>query len=348
MGTYNVHGGHSLKCRGASGLLDEVNEDRKVKNKVIELLRNEGHTVYDCTDDVGKTQPQNLSNIVRKCNSHSVNLDVSIHLNSGRNDYAGDDSTGGVEVWNYDSRTAAISDRICQNIANELGLRNRGTKYSKNLYVLNNTKSLAMLVECCFVDDKDDADRWDADKCAKAIAEGILGRSITGTDSAVSPAPTPTPAPAPSTNSGKIDIAHQILAKAKGWLGEVVNYNNNDSNGYSGWLGYPMLAFRAKTKGNASEVGYLEYRAHKKGGGYFGWRRDYEKDSAGDTFAGDGVSEIDGIQMRIVGVSGRHVRYRVHVIGKGWLEWITDYGDGNDGYAGWFGYAIDAVQVEAA
>ena len=53
---FNVHGGHSLKCRGASGLLDEVNEDRVVKNKVIELLRNEGHTVYDCTDDNGKDQ----------------------------------------------------------------------------------------------------------------------------------------------------------------------------------------------------------------------------------------------------------------------------------------------------
>ena len=44
MGTYNVHAGHSLVCRGASGFLDEVNEDRKVKNKVIELLRKEGYT----------------------------------------------------------------------------------------------------------------------------------------------------------------------------------------------------------------------------------------------------------------------------------------------------------------
>ena len=34
MSIYNVHGGHSLQCRGASGFLDEVNEDRKVKNKV--------------------------------------------------------------------------------------------------------------------------------------------------------------------------------------------------------------------------------------------------------------------------------------------------------------------------
>lgn len=343
MATYNVHAGHSLICRGASGLLDEVNEDRKVKNKVIEYLRAAGHTVYDCTDDDGRTQNQNLVNIVSKCNVHSVTLDVSIHLNSGRNDYGGDGSTGGVEVWNYDSRTAAISDRICQNVANELGLRNRGTKYSKNLYVLNNTKSLAILVECCFVDDKDDANCWDVDKCAKAIAEGIMGRSVGEIPSSSSGA-TSSPIVQPSTK--KIDAAHQILAKAKGWLGEVVNYNNNDSDGYSGWFGYPMLAFRAKTKGNAADVGYLEYRAHKKGGGYFGWRRDYEKDSAGDTFAGDGVSEIDGIQMRIVGVSGRHVRYRVHVIGKGWFDWITDYGDGPDGYAGWFGYAIDAVQVE--
>ena len=49
MSIYNVHGGHSLQCRGASGFLDEVNEDRKVKNKVIELLRAAGNTVYDCT-----------------------------------------------------------------------------------------------------------------------------------------------------------------------------------------------------------------------------------------------------------------------------------------------------------
>lgn len=33
MATYNVHGGHSLVCRGASELLDEVNEDRKDKKQ---------------------------------------------------------------------------------------------------------------------------------------------------------------------------------------------------------------------------------------------------------------------------------------------------------------------------
>ena len=37
------------------------------------------------------------------------------------------------------------------------------------------TKAPAMLIECCFVDDKDDAKLYSAEKMAKAIAEGIIG-----------------------------------------------------------------------------------------------------------------------------------------------------------------------------
>lgn len=180
MAKYNVHGGHSLKCRGASGCLDEVNEDRKVKNKVIELLRNSGNTVYDCTDDTGTTQNQNLKNIVAKCNQHAVDLDISIHLNSARNDYVGDGKTGGVEVYIRNLKAEVVADRICQNISRSLNLTNRGVKKVTNLYVLNHTNATALLVECCFVDDKDDADRWNADVCAKAIAEGILGATVSG------------------------------------------------------------------------------------------------------------------------------------------------------------------------
>lgn len=158
--------------------------------------------------------------------------------------------------------------------------------------------------------------------------------------------------PKPSTPSiskpvsDEINVVHQANAQGKGWQSEVTNYNNTNSNGYSGWMGKPIVAFRAKTKGDADEVGYLEYRAHRKGGGWYGWRRDYNKDSAGDTFAGDGKNPIDGLQFRLVGLSGKNVRYRVHCIGKGWLDWVTNYGSGANGYAGWYGYAIDAVQIE--
>lgn len=182
----NVHGGHSLKCRGASGYLDEVNEDRKVKNRVIELLRENGHTVYDCTDDNGTTQNANLRAIVNKCNSHSVDLDVSIHLNAG--------GGTGTEVYIYNSKSKAKDEatRIAEKISNTLGIRNRGVKERTNLYVLRNTKSPALLVECCFVDNSNDKEHWNAESCAKAIVEGILNDAVNNVTHTEAPKPKPT------------------------------------------------------------------------------------------------------------------------------------------------------------
>ena len=171
-------------------------------------------------------------------------------------------------------------------------------------------------MECCFVDDKDDYSHWNADKCSAAIVSGILNAAVSaGTSnpktSEKTPKPT-TPAAKPTTSTAKIHVVHQVFAKDKGWLPEVIDFNTTNGNGYSGLFGRPLVGFRAKTKGEASIAGYLKYRAHKKGGPWFGWRTDYDKDSSGDTFAGTCKSEIDGLQFYIQGVSGKHVRYRVH------------------------------------
>lgn len=191
----NIHGGHSLKCRGASGLLDEVNEDRAVKNKVIELLRANGHTVYDCTDDVGATQNVNLRNIVNKCNAHKVDLDVSIHLNAG--------GGTGTEVYVYSdsSRAKGYAQRIVNNISDSLGIRNRGVKTSTKLYVLRKTKSPSLLIECCFVDNATDKAKWNVDKCAKAIVEGVLNATVNNVTHTEAPKPTP----APNNNTTKLN-----------------------------------------------------------------------------------------------------------------------------------------------
>ena len=168
---FNVHGGHNKYSTGASKYLNELTEDRKVKNEVIRLLKSQGHTVYDCTDDSGKSQSANLSNIVKKCNAHDVDLDISIHLNAG--------GGTGVEAYIYPgSSSKDEATRICSKIASALGIRNRGVKTSTSLYVLKHTKAPAVLVECCFVDSKTDKEKWNATKCAKAIVEGILNKTI--------------------------------------------------------------------------------------------------------------------------------------------------------------------------
>lgn len=192
MEKFNVHGGHDAQEHGASGACAKINgigwfyesiEDRNVKNDVIDLLKSNSKTVYDCTVDSAGTQQSNLSQIVAKCNAHNVDRDLSIHFNSGRDDESGDGDNAGVEIWLYDDSDKQLveeAERICKNIS-KLGFDNRGVKFSKGLYVLRKTKAKAMIIECCFVDDKDDViiyKKVGHRAIAKAIVEGILNKSI--------------------------------------------------------------------------------------------------------------------------------------------------------------------------
>ena len=196
MGAYNVHGGHNRIVPGASHYMDEVTEDRRITAGVIALLKANGHTAYNCTDDTGKTVGANLANIVAKCNTHTVDLDISFHQNAAKVD-PGDGKTKGVEVFVYskNSEAYAAAERVCAKLS-ALGFTNRGVKISTGLYVLKHTHSPAMLIEVGFVDDKDDADLYNkvgVNAICKAITEGILNSSVTST-----PAQTPTPAPKPA------------------------------------------------------------------------------------------------------------------------------------------------------
>lgn len=177
----NIHAGHNpagkVAC-GAVSILNESKENRIVKNEVIRQLQLLGHTVYDCTVDDGNSAGDVLKRIVTKCNAHKVDLDVSIHFNAGAKDEKGNGKTTGTECLIFSdsstkARAAAIG--ICSAIE-RLGFRNRGIKVNPSLYVLKNTKAEAVLIECCFVDDKDDAFLYDARAMADAIVFGLTGQ----------------------------------------------------------------------------------------------------------------------------------------------------------------------------
>lgn len=185
MAIYNVHGGHNpagkVAC-GAVGLLDESKEDRLVAFDLINYLRKAGQTARDCTCNNGTSQNDVLKKIVSKANEVSANYDISIHFNSGRNDYKGDENMGGFEVWvcSEDKGKKELAERARANMK-ALGFKDRGTKVTKNLYVLNHTKAPALLFEICFVDDKDDYNLYTKvghKAIAKALAEAILNRTI--------------------------------------------------------------------------------------------------------------------------------------------------------------------------
>lgn len=181
---FNIHAGHNPDGRvasGAVGLIKESTEARIIKNHVVEYLQRAGHTVYDCTVDDAKSIADVLNKIVTKCNSHAVDVDVSIHLNSGANDESGNGKSTGVEVLVYsdNSKVKDEAQRICNNLAT-LGFKNRGVKYRPDLYFLRNTKAPALLIEVCFVDDADDVNIFNNNKAkiGKLIAEALINESI--------------------------------------------------------------------------------------------------------------------------------------------------------------------------
>ena len=177
-----VHAGHNpdgQRFCGAIGLIKESTEARKVKSEVIRLLKVAGHTVYDCTVDDGTSVSDIVNKQVKKSNAQTLDLTVSIHFNAGASDTKGNSNTTGAEVLmtSIDGIKKEVGTRICANIS-KLGLKNRGLKIRNNLGFLNNTKAKAILVECLFVDDKDDVKLYNYKTMAKAIANGIHGSEI--------------------------------------------------------------------------------------------------------------------------------------------------------------------------
>ena len=176
----NIHAGHNPDGKaacGAIGIIRESTEARNVKNEVIRQLKALGHTVYDCTVENGTSAGNVLYNIVKKCNSHDADLDVSIHFNAGAKDAAGNGQTTGVEayVFSSNSKAKAFAEKIVNAIAS-LGFKNRGVKINQKLYFLRKTKAAALLLECCFVDDKDDVALYDYKSMADAIVYAITGQ----------------------------------------------------------------------------------------------------------------------------------------------------------------------------
>lgn len=338
MGTYNVHGGHNSIVPGANMYLNEVTEDRSVKDKVIAYLRAAGHTAYDCTDDAGTTQSANLSNIVRKCNSHSVDLDISIHLNAG--------GGTGTEVLYYpgSSEGQAMATKVSAAVASALGLKNRGAKARSDLYVLKNTKAVAILVECCFVDSQADAAAWSADKCAKAIVEAVTGSAAQGTGSSDSASVSASPsAPTSSGSKPTINFKYRVRTKEDGWLPEVVNLAD-----YAGIPGHAITDIAIGV-----DRGSLWYQVHVKGGGWLPAVTGYDINDYNNGYAGNG-KVIDAVRVYYntpADYSAQYgyqkAQYRVSPLNGGYWPWQYDdeTGGGQDGYAGAFGRALDKFQL---
>lgn len=128
--------GHNVPYdTGAVGIRREDDLNRLVGNSLISKLRERGITVVNCTPNTAKSLNDSLYQRVITANNCGVTLFVS--------------------------ELASI------------GLKNRGVKDRRDLYVINNTSMPALLVECAFVDSSSDMKNYNPENTAAAIYKGI-------------------------------------------------------------------------------------------------------------------------------------------------------------------------------
>jgi N-acetylmuramoyl-L-alanine amidase len=169
-----ISAGHSAKCIGAVGIIDEYTENVHVVNAVAEKLAARGVTVKKFIDTTSTTVDQNLNAIVNYHNAQTRDLDVSVHFN----DNGSTSKPIGTECWYVTQLDLAAE--ISAAIAMTSGLIDRGPKKTGELFFLNHTEMPAVLIEICFVDSAADVEIYRAkiDQICEAIADVLGGKQV--------------------------------------------------------------------------------------------------------------------------------------------------------------------------
>lgn len=167
----NISSGHSINCQGASDIINEVTEARRVVDRIYEMCKAMGIEVYKY-HDTSSSSSQNLANIANWHNKFKDGIDVSIHFNC----YNHTSNSMGTEVCYYSQ--SELANKVSSAISKASGLKNRGGKERKGLYVLRHTNKPMILIEVCFLDSSYDVQKYQEnfDNICSAIIEALTGK----------------------------------------------------------------------------------------------------------------------------------------------------------------------------
>lgn len=337
-----LRGGHSPNCKGAFGILDEQAEVRKIYSAMVPMLQKSGHTVVDCNSNAYNVGAE-LSEGTNKANANGCDIFISIHMN------ASNGAGHGTECWLYDDSNGVmngIAAKICSNFASK-GFQNRGVKYNTGYHDLNASAMPAMIVEVLFCDNRHDADLYNAlgvNGIAAMIVDAINGKASTGSAPVIPQKPAKPNKPTPTPSGQKLVFTYAVKAGGR-ILPEVQNLN--DWAGMGDGIAITDVAIKCN-------FGAVKYRVHVLGGDWLPWVTGYNWNDHNNGYAGIGKA-IDAIEIYYdtpadyaAKYGYQKAQYRVSpIVSDGYYSWQYDNetGNGQDGYAGCFGLAIDKFQL---
>lgn len=144
---------------------------RQTVKEAISLLKKQGHQVLDVTPyDTEQGNPTKAHRArADRVNAFNPDIYLDLHMNSG--------GGTGPEVYIHSGNSLAypIARKIVNNLANDLGLRNRGVKVRPGLMSLYMPKAPAVLIEGAFLDSPGDVDMKSLTpkKYAQAVAKSF-------------------------------------------------------------------------------------------------------------------------------------------------------------------------------
>jgi N-acetylmuramoyl-L-alanine amidase len=159
-----ISSGHGKYVRGAAGIIDEVDEARKVVEALAAMLVERGVEVTIFHDDTSTSQNENLWAITDFHNACDRTLDLSVHFNA----FEQRSQPVGTEVW-YVTQ-AELAKKLSAAMASA-GFIDRGAKYTNGLHFLNQTVMPSVLLEVCFVDSQADCDIYK--DCFEEICDAL-------------------------------------------------------------------------------------------------------------------------------------------------------------------------------
>jgi N-acetylmuramoyl-L-alanine amidase len=161
--------------RSPDGLLKEF----QFNSRVADLVKNELQYYQDVqvkfSHAIDRDVP--LSERCQIANNWNADCFVSIHANAFGNVW---NNANGIETYIYKSKppeALTLAAEIQTQLIRQTGRFNRGVK-TADFYVLRHTKMTAILVECGFMTNKDEAELLKSEKyrlqCARSIIDGLV------------------------------------------------------------------------------------------------------------------------------------------------------------------------------
>ncbi|MCI3922475.1 N-acetylmuramoyl-L-alanine amidase [Paenibacillus sp. TRM 82003] len=175
-----IDAGHGLNTAGKRCPDDSMREfhfNSVVARYVRDELDQYGNVEILFThDDTGKRDIP-LKERTDKANKWGADVLVSIHANASGNDWG---AAKGIETFVYTSRPAEsvrLAEAVQEALIAVTGLVDRGVK-AGNLHMVREAKMTAILCECGFMTNREEAALLKSDeyrrKCAQAIVKGIV------------------------------------------------------------------------------------------------------------------------------------------------------------------------------